>query len=303
MQNRGDRLVFTSGILTLAILAALLVVAFQADEITMLPLYALGVMLSFTLSQSGMVRLMGQVGRVPPGGEMHTGATVIHYEPGWRWKRAVNVVGAVTTGIVLIVLMATKFIEGAWIIVLAVPLLVLMLRSIKAHYVRVAEPLRTRNLKQTDLAEIADIAIVPIADVHRGTLRALKFAKRISSNVRAVCIVTSPEQKERIERRWQRFPELTQGIQKVLIEYEYRDILDPLIQYIEDVHHREYPGQLTTIVIPEFISSSFTSNLLHNQTANILRLRLRAHEDIVVIDVPYHIGHKRNGGESQQLDQ
>lgn len=294
MQNRGDRLVFSSGIVVLAILASILVVVFQADEIAMLPLYALGVMLSFTLSQAGMVHLMGRVGRVPPGETVETGATVIHYERGWRWKRTVNAVGAVTTGVVLVVLMATKFVEGAWIIVLAVPLLILMLRSIKAHYMKVAEALRTRDLSYTDLGNIADISIVPLADVHRGTLRALKYAKRISRNVRAVCIITSPEQKERIMRRWQRFPELTQDIELVLIDYEYRDIVDPLIEYIEAVNHQEFPGQLTTIVIPEFIPESFTANLLHNQTANILRLRLRAQEDIVVIDVPYHIG-KVNG--------
>ncbi len=89
----------------------------------------------------------------------------------------------------------------------------------------------------------------------------------------AVCIITSPEQKEQLERRWQRFPELIQGIQLVLIDYEDRDVLEPLIEYIEAVNHREFPGQLTTIVIPEFIPASLTENLLHNQTANILRLR------------------------------
>jgi amino acid transporter len=300
MQNRGDRLVFTSGIVTLAVLASLIVVAFGADEIAMLPLYALGVMMSFTLSQAGMVRLMGKVGQVPPGEEVHTGATVIHYEPGWWWKRAVNAVGAATTGVVLLVLLATKFVEGAWLIVLAIPLLVFTLRAIKAHYVHVAEALRTRNLKPSDLVEIADIAIVPIADVHRGTLRALKYARRFSSHVRAVCILTSPEQKERIERRWKRFPELTEEIHLVLIEYEYRDVLEPLIHYIKDVHHCEFPHQLTTIVIPEFIPTSLAANLLHNQTANILRLRLRAHEDIVVIDVPYHIDPRKNGASGNE---
>lgn len=306
MQNRGDRLVYSSGIVVLAGLASIIVVTFGANEIAMLPLYALGVMLSFTLSQAGMVHLMGQVGRVPPGETVETAATVIHYEPGWWWKRGVNAVGAVTTGVVLIVLMATKFMEGAWIIVITIPLLVLLLRSIKAHYVGVAEALRTRTLQKADLIRIADIAIVPIADVHRGTLRALKYAKRISSNVRAVCIITNPEQKERIEQRWARFPELTQGIELVLIDYDYRDVLEPLIDYIERVNRREFPGQLTTIVIPEFIPTSFAANLLHNQTANLLRLRLRALEEVVVIDVPYHINGHTNGctkaGEQAQRD-
>ncbi len=299
MQNRGDRLVYSSGIVVLAILSSLIVFAFRADEIMMLPLYALGVMLSFTLSQSGMVHLMRKVGQVPPGQEVNTGSTVIHYESGWWWKRAVNAVGAVTTGLVLIVLLATKFVEGAWIIVIAIPLIVLMLRSIKTHYVEVAEALRTRTMTDIELIEIADVAIVPIADVHRGMLRAVQYAKRIATDVRAVCVVTSPEQRDRIERRWNRFPELTAGVKLVLIDYEYRDILEPLIEYINKVSCSELPCQLTTIVIPEFITSSLVGQLLHNQTANILRLRLRAQTDIVVIDVPYHIG-KENGNEKSK---
>jgi hypothetical protein len=295
MQNRGDRLVYSSGIVVLAVLASLIVFVFGADEIAMLPLYALGVMMSFTLSQAGMVRLMGKVSRIPPGEELHTEATVIHYEAGWWWKRGLNAIGAATTGLVFIVLVATKFVDGAWIIAIAIPLLVLFLRSIHTHYVDVAEALRTSTLSPSDLQGIADVAIVPIADVHRGTLRALKYAKRISTNVRAICVVTSPAQKERIERRWQRFPELTEGVQLVWIDYEYRDILEPLVDYISYANNVEFADQLTTVVIPEFVSTSLPAQLLHNQTANILRLRLRALEDLVIIDVPYLIKGHKNG--------
>ncbi len=151
----------------------------------------------------------------------------------------------------------------------------------------------------TGFIEIADVAIVPIADVHRGMLRAVQYAKRIATDVRAVCVVTSEEQRDRIERRWNRFPELTADVKLVLIDYEYRDILEPLIEYINKVSCSELPCQLTTIVIPEFITSSLVGQLLHNQTANILRLRLRAQTDIVVIDVPYHIG-KENGNEKSK---
>lgn len=289
MQNRGDRLVFSSGILVLAVLASALVIVFQADEIAMLPLYALGVMLSFTLSQSGMVVLMGKISKVPPGEQVQTEATTIHFEPGWWWKRGVNAVGAVTTGIVLLVLIATKFVEGAWVIVVAVPALVWLLDSVHKHYVRVAEALRTRDLDPRDLQGVADVVVIPIADVHRGTLRALTYAKRLSSDVRAVSIITSAEQRERIERRWQRFPELTAGVQLVLIDYDFRDILEPLVEYIHHVNYIEFPNQLVTVVIPEFIPASFMGQLLHNQTANFLRFRLHGEEAVVVIDVPYLI--------------
>ncbi len=293
LQNRGSRLVYSSGIVVLAVLASLIVLVFQADEIAMLPLYALGVMMSFTLSQAGMVRLMTKVSQVLPGEAVQTKATVIHYEASWWWKRGVNAVGAVTTGLVFCILVATKFVEGAWIIVIAIPLLVWMLQAIHTHYADVAEALRTTQLTPTDLHEIADVAIVPIADVHRGTLRALKYAKRISSNVRAVSVITSSEQKERLLRRWERFPALTKGVELVLIDYEYRDILEPLIDYVSYANTVEFADQLTTVVLPEFVPTAFAAQLLHNQTANILRMRLRAQEDLVIIDVPYLIkGHK-----------
>jgi amino acid transporter len=289
MQNRGDRLVFNSGILTLAILAAIIVMIFRADEIAMLPLYALGVMLSFTLSQFGMVRLMGKVGRLSPGESTRTNVTLIHYEGGWRWKRLVNLVGGVTTGVVLIVLLATKFIDGAWLIVLAIPLLVLFFRAINRSYQAVAEALTTRDMTAEQLNEIADVVIVPIADVHRGTLRALRYALRISNDVRAVCIVTDETTKERVQRRWDRFPEIANQVQLVMIDYAYRDILTPLVEYIGQVNNVEFPSQLVSVVVPEFVPESLMEHLLHNQTASLLRLRLRGQKDVVVIDLPYHV--------------
>jgi amino acid transporter len=289
MQNLGSRLVFSSGIVVLAVISSIIVVAFQADEIAMLPLYALGVMISFTVSQAGMVRLWNKIATIPPGEELETGATVLRHETGLWWKRAVNAIGAVTTFIVLVVLIATKFTSGAWLIVVAIPGIIFMFRSIKNHYKKVAEKLRTSNVTVTDIADVADVVIVPIADVHRGVLRALKYAKRLSKNVRAVSVVTSTEQRERMTERWNRFPELTGDEQLIFIEYDYRNILEPLIEYIEHVNDVEFPGTLTTVIIPEFVPESLSEQLLHNQTANLLRLRLRQHKDIVVIDVPYHV--------------
>jgi len=289
MQNRGDRLVFNRGILTLAVLAALIVLLFRADEIAMLPLYALGVMLSFTLSQFGMVRLMGKVSRLSPGQSMQTNVTRIHYESGWRWKRMVHLIGGLTTAVVLVVLLATKFVEGAWLIVLAVPLLVLLFRTINHSYRAVAEALTTTNMTASQLNEIGDVAIVPIADVHRGTLRALRYALRIASDVRAVCIITDETTRERLQRRWDRFPEITNQVKLVTIDYAYRDILTPLVEYIEQVNNVEFPTQLVSVVVPEFVPDTLMEHLLHNQTAALLRLRLRGQKDVVVIDLPYHV--------------
>jgi amino acid transporter len=289
MQNRGDRLVYNGGIATLAVIASIIIIIFQADEIAMLPLYALGVMLSFTLSQFSMAHLMGRIAHLKPGQHLKTLVTEIHYEKGVWWKRSVNYVGGVTTLIVLIILIATKFLEGAWAVVVAIPLLIMMFRSIKQHYAVVADSLSTRELSLEELSDIANVAIVPIADVHRGTIRALRYARRISNDVRAVCIITSPEQMERLQRRWERFPEITQDLHLVCLEYEYRDIITPLVDYIDKVNNVEFPDQLITVVVPEFVPKSFGEQLLHNQTANFLRIRLHGQEDIVVIDVPFHL--------------
>jgi hypothetical protein len=302
MQNRGDRLVFSYGIIVLAILSSIIVIIFQADEIAMLPLYALGVMLSFTLSQLGMSQLMSRVGRLKPGETASTGITEIHHERTWRWKKGLNIVGATMTGIVFVILTATKFVDGAWIVAVAIPLFVLMFDRINKHYQTVSRTLSTRGFREEHLMDVANVAVVPIADVHRGTLRALQYAKRIATDVRAVCIATTPEMRERVERRWARFPQLTAGIELVIIDYDFRDILKPLVDYIEKVNHDEFPGWLITVVIPEFVPSDTTSRVLHNQTAGLMRRRLREREDVIVIDVPYHIPTPGKTGEAGTHD-
>lgn len=297
MQTRGDRLVFSSGIAVLTILASLLVIVFRADEIRMLPLYAVGVMVSFTLSQAGMFVLMGKVGRLQQGESADTNVTRIHHEPHWRWKRGLNALGALVTGAVFLVLLATKFAEGAWIVALLIPLLVMLFYAIHRHYENVARSLSTRNLREDEIVPVAQVAIVPIADVHRGTVRALKYARRIAEDVRAVSIATSPQVRERLERRWNRFPNLTAGIRFEIIDYDFRDVLDPLIDYIDRVSREEFPGELVTIVMPEFIAESFWASFLHNQTANILRRRLLNHENLIIIDVPFHVERMEDGKE------
>lgn len=292
LQNRGDRLVFSSGIITLAALSSIIVVVFQADEIAMLPLYALGVMLSFSISQAGMFRLMGRIAHLKPGETLRTDVTTIHYERGTTWKQTVNALGAGTTFIVFVILTLTKFVEGAWIVALLIPLLIFTFYSIQRRYDRVAVALSTTGLCKDDLTEVANVVVVPIADVHRGTLLALQYAKRLSNDVRALSITTSDETRERLLRRWNRFSNITDDIKLVMIDYDYRDILNPLVHYIEQVNNEEFPDQLTTVVIPEFVAEHRMSRVLHNQTANRLRARLRSYKDIVIIDVPFHIDSK-----------
>jgi amino acid transporter len=289
MQNRGDRLVYSSGIAVLALIASLIVVFFQADEIAMLPLYALGVMLSFSISQTGMFRLMGRIAHLKPGETLRTKVTEIHYERNAFWKRLLNAVGATVTFVVFVILISTKFHEGAWIIAVIVPILMFMFYSIHRHYERVSKALSTRGLQPEQLSEVADVVIVPIGDVHRGTLLALTYAKLLSKDVRALCVDTSPEMKERLLRRWERFPDITRGITLVTIDYDYRDVISPIVDYIEKVNTREFPDKLITVVVPAFLPTYRIGSFLHNQTANRLRSVLRKYKDI---DVPIHIDSK-----------
>jgi hypothetical protein len=232
---------------------------------------------------------MGKVGRVPPGESHRTNVTTIHYESGWWWKRAVSAAGSLVTGIVLVILVATKFNDGAWIIVATIPLLVVLFLVISRHYRNVADGLSIANLKVTDLQEVAEVALVPIADIHRGTLRAIRYAASLCKEVRVISIVSNQEQRERIERRWKRFPEVTGDAKLVLIDYDYRDVFTPLLTYVEHVNNVEFPNELITVVVPEFVPESPLARALHNQTARFLEARLRKYEDIALVQVPHFL--------------
>ena len=289
LQIRGDRLVYSAGIATLTVLAGLLIIAFQANEIAMLPLYALGVMLGFSLSQTGMFRLMGKIKHLKPGEKLKTLVTEVHFERHTGWKQAVNALGAVLTFVVFLILLITKFVDGAWIVAILIPLLVSLFYSINRHYELVSNALSTQSLTTKQIGGVAEVAIVPIADVHRGSLLALLYAKKISSDVRAVTIFTSDDFKERFMEKWNRFSDITKDIHLFSIEYDYRDILSPLVDFIKKVNSEEFENQLTTVVVPEFIPESKFASSLHNQTAARLRARLRDDKDIVIIEVPFHI--------------
>jgi hypothetical protein len=289
LQIRGDRLVYSAGIMTLTLLSGLLIIAFQANEIAMLPLYALGVMLGFSLSQTGMFRLMGKIKHLKPGEILHTLVTEVHFERHTGWKQAINALGAILTFTVFLILLITKFVDGAWIVAVLIPLLVSLFYSINRHYELVSNALSTQGLTSKQIGGVAEVVIVPIADVHRGSLLALQYAKKISSDVRAITIFTSDDSKERFMDKWNRFGDITRNIKLLSIEYDYRDILSPIVEYIKNINSNEFENQLTTVVVPEFIPESKFASSLHNQTAARLRARLRDDKDIVIIEVPFHV--------------
>lgn len=278
LTNLGDRLVFANGILLLAILSSVLVVVFGGQTHRLIPLYAVGVFLSFTLSQAGMVRHWHKLrGR------------------NWQWKSAVNGLGAMATGVVLLVIVATKFVHGAWVVLLLIPIFVWMFHTIRRHYLAVAEQLSLEGLgpeKWTDLTtRKRSKVVVFVSGMHRGTLAALHFARSLSKDVSAVVVDVDAQTTARLLDKW---PTWGHKIPLKVLESPYRSTLGPLLAYLDEVDRFEPERGLAIVVLPEFVPARRWHHLLHNQTARMIKSALlyrREHsdKDRVIIDVPYHL--------------
>ena len=276
--NRGDKLVFSNGIIILAVFSGILVVMFGGDTSRLIPLYAVGVFLSFTLSQLGMVRRWYRTKSA-------------------RWKKslAVNAVGAVATFVVLCVFIITKFIHGAWIVVVVIPLLVLFFREIHEHYVDVAKQLSMDGLGQ--LRPIRHSVVVPISGLHRGVITALEYAKSISrdNHVTAVYVDFEEEATAKLRDKWERWGA---GIKLVVLPSPYRELTRPLLKYIKRLE-KQQQDDVITVVLPEFIPAKWWQHILHNQSSLLLKGALLFRQGVIVTSVPYHLkhrsGHRSNG--------
>jgi amino acid transporter len=256
--TQGDRLVFSNGIIILAGFASLLLIIFQADTHALIPLYAVGVFISFTLSQSSMVRRW-----------------LLLKEPGWWWRVWVSVIGAVVTGAV------TKFTHGAWIVVLLIPTLVALFLMIRRHYDDVAYQLSLEGLDHP--APLENVVLVLVGDLHRGVVRAIQYAQSLSSSAKAVYIELDPERTRRLEERWGRWG---MGIPLVVLNSPYRSLLGPLVDYIDHIQQGG-PERMVTIILPEFVPARWWQQILHNQTALLIKGALLFRRNVVVTDVPY----------------
>ena len=310
--NRGDRLVFSNGIVLLSIFSGVLVIAFGGDTSRLIPLYAVGVFLSFTLSQSGMVvhwlrerkklraknEAPGEVrptsnGPLPDVGlmdeEIHRSYFVtdeVTAPANWKKSLAINAVGALATFIVLCVFVATKFIHGAWIVVVVIPLLVLLFRAIHNHYLMVAKQLSTEGLEQ--LRPIKHTVIVPISGIHRGVVNALQYARSIASDkVQAVYVDFEEEATATLKDKWERWGA---GVQLVVLPSPYRELTRPLVRHIHRLS-RENCNDIITVVLPEFIPARWWQHFLHNQSSLLLKGSLLFKKGVIVTSVPYHLEH------------
>jgi amino acid transporter len=281
---QGSRLVYSRGIIALALIASLLIVLFQASVTALIPLYAIGVFLSFTLSQAGMAHRWWKIGHLELGQEMQERGSTLCYEPGWALKMIINGFGALCTMVVMFVFAITKFRDGAWIVLILIPGLVAVFYTIHRHYRELAAHLSLERYG-TPPRIARHRVIMPISGVHRGTLAALRYARSVSEDITAVHVSTDPTEAEKLRRKWELWGE---GVRLVILDSPYRLLVEPLLDYIEDIAAQRQPNEAITIVVPQFVPGRWWHNLLHAQEAMILRLLLLSKPEIIVTDVPYH---------------
>ncbi len=264
--NQGDRLAFSNGIVGLSVFAAVLLVLFGGDTHALIPLYMIGVFVSFTLSQAGMV---------------------VHWRkeggPGWRTNATINGIGALVTGIVLLVVAVTKAREGAWIIMLLIPLHVVFFNTTRRHYDGVAEQLSMKGWRPQGPRR--NTVLVPISGVIRPVAEALEYARTLSTDVRAVYVAIDPDATDLLRGQWERY---ANGIPLILLGSPYRSLMEPLLEYIEQIA-RDRPGDYVTIVLPEFVPARWWHHLFHNQRALLIKGALLFKPNTVVTSVPFHL--------------
>jgi amino acid transporter len=282
---RGSRLVYSRGIIALALIASLLIIVFSASVTRLIPLYAIGVFLSFTLSQAGMAHRWWKIGRMQPGQEIKERGSTLTYNPSWKSKMIINGAGSVMTAVVTMVFAITKFSEGAYVVVIIIPTLVLAFTYIYRHYQKLASALSLEHYGPPPRI-LRHRVIMPISGVHRGTLAALRYARILSDDITAIHVSIDAAETARLQQRWDYWGD---GIRLVILESPYRLFLEPLLEYIEEISDCRQPNEIITIVVPQFVPHHWWNGILHTQTALTLRWALLFRKDIVVTDVPYQV--------------
>ena len=267
MATFGDRLVFSNGIIILGFFACLLLVLFQGDTHALIPLYAIGVFVSFTLSQAGMVRRW-----------------LLKKGLHWRKKLIVNGVGAITTGIATVIIAMTKFLQGAWIVFLLVAALIMMFRAIRSHYKAVSEQVQLSRDARPPRPR-RNLILIPIGAVNKAVVRAVDYARSRGGEVRAVLIDVDKEETAVVEMKWAQWG---CGVPLIVLPSPYRSILGALLDYIEENLEKD-PECWITVVLPEILPARWWQNILHNQRALLLKGALLFRDRVVLTDVPFHL--------------
>lgn len=283
---RGSRLVYSYGIVTLALIASVLIVIFQASVNRLIPLYAIGVFLAFTLSQAGMARRWWKIGQLKPGEKIVERGSTIQYEHRWELKMLINGFGAICTAVVMLVFAATKFLVGAWMVLILIPLIVFMFSLINRHYRTLAKRLSLEVFAGAAPRATRHRVILPLSSVHQGSLEALRYARRLTDDITAVHVSIDPDEALKVRQKWETWGE---GVRLVILDSPYRLFIEPLLEYVEEILTHRQPDETITIVVPQFIPSKAWHNLLHTNTANLLRNELLSRPGIIITDVPYQV--------------
>lgn len=266
--SMGDRLVFSNGIIALSMGAIALVVIFRGHTHSLIPLYAVGVFLSFTLSQAGMV--------------------VHHWklrEKGWRGSMVMNVIGTIVTFCVLIVIGSFKFTHGAWMVIVTIPVIVYAFHRIHVHYVMFARELSQSHYDIVDREVTEHVVVIPISGLHLGVMNAIRYGKSVSADVRVIFVKTDEVSLQRMNEAWTaKFPDMKLHV----LDSPYRSISAPILDFIDHVRN-ENPTEFITVIFPEFVTYKWYHQLLHNQTAWLIKLSLIYKKNVIVTSVKYHL--------------
>jgi amino acid transporter len=268
----GDKLVFSNGIITLGVLSGFLIWLFNAKTHSLIPLYSVGVFISFTLSQSGMVAHHWR-----------------YRERKWKQGLLLNLTGAIATSVVAVIVAITKFTDGAWFVILVLPTFVVIFIAIRTHYDSVAKELVLPQKWSLPQAQ-ESLVVIPISGFHQGVLHALQYAKEISQDIRICTVNIREETTQRLKQEWEMNVNTSdpQNPKLVVLESPYRSVIYPVLDYMNELE-KTFPNRTITVIVPEFITKKFWHNLLHNQTALLLKTRLRYIERRVVVSIGYHL--------------
>jgi hypothetical protein len=283
---RGSRLVYSRGIAVLTAVACGLIWLFDASVTNLIPLYAIGVFLSFTLSQAGMAHRWWKSGRIAEGETLEERGSVLRPDRRWHFKMVVNAVGAAITAVVTIIFAVTKFEEGAWVVLILIPILVGVFYLIHRHYVALAKQLSLDAFGPPARVDRHRV-ILALSAIHRGSVAGLHYARAPSEDVTAVYVSTDPEAAASIQQKWGRWGA---GVRLVVVNSPYRLLIEPLLDYVRQVASKRQPNEVITIVVPQFVPRKRWHNVLHAQTAMMLRLALMFEPGIVITSVPYQVG-------------
>lgn len=284
---RGSRLVFSWGIVFLALVASLLIVIFQASVSALIPLYAIGVFLSFTMSQTGMVVRWRKISQMKPGEEVEVHGAVMSYDPRWRVKQIINAVGAVMTGIVMLVFAVTKFADGAWIIIIVTPTLVWLFFRIHHHYRSVARELSLVGVNRT-IGKRPVYTLLLIDNLHAASIRAINFALSLGVPFEAVHISIDEGRTADMQHKWHE--RVGEQVPLVILPSPYRSLTEPLVEYVRELRLRD-PDAYIHIILGGLTTETFWEQALHRNSTFVINMAFRNAEGIAITNVPFQLHH------------